>query len=310
MDNVNVSGSQAAIAGIHIRRSRRESLLRLFKRLSADRLAFIALIFFVAVVALAILAPVLFPNFDIGSLDARLKAPVWAGGTWAHAFGTDEQGKDLLAQMVWGARVTLRVGIIVVLVAGVVGIALGLIAGLLGGTVDNLIMRSVDIMFAMPALLIALVFVLVLGSGERNLIIALTINAWMVFVRLVRGQVVSMRDGPMVEAARAVGVPPIRIMVRHILPNILSLVVTISVLEVARIMLAEATMSFLGYGIQPPSVSWGVLIGNGRSYVSTNPWFVILPGVALAATVLSLNIVANWLRTEVDPLHQKTRQIN
>jgi len=310
MDDVNVSGSQAALKGFAIRRARREGVARFFRRLASDRLAFVAFLFFTAVVVAATLAPVLFPHYDIGSLDARLSAPAWAGGSWAHAFGTDEQGKDLLAQMVWGARVTLRVGIIVVLVAGTMGIALGLIAGLLGGTLDNLIMRAVDIMFAMPALLIALVFVLVLGPGERNLIIALTINAWMVFTRLVRGQVVSMRDGPMVEAARAVGVPRIRIMVRHILPNMLGLVVTISVLEVARIMLAEATMSFLGYGIQPPAVSWGVLIGHGRGYVSTNPWFVILPGLALAATVLSLNIVANWLRTEVDPLHQKARRLN
>ena len=132
-------------------------------------------------------------------------------------------------------------------------------------------MRAVDIMFSMPGLLIALVFVLVLGPGERNLIIALTVNAWMVFTRLVRGHVVAMRDGPMVEAARAVGVPRIPHMVRHILPNMLGLVVTISVLEVARIMLAEATMSFLGYGIQPPAVSWGVLIGHGRDYVSNDP---------------------------------------
>jgi peptide/nickel transport system permease protein len=127
----------------------------------------------------------------------------------------------------------------------------------------------------------------------------------MVFTRLVRGLVLAMRDGPLVEAARAVGVPQTRIMWRHILPNILGLVVTISVLEIARIMLAEAVMSFLGYGIQPPAVSWGLMIGTGRNYVSNDPWLVVLPGLALALTVLSLNVIANWLRTETDPLQQK-----
>jgi peptide/nickel transport system permease protein len=205
----------------------------------------------------------------------------------------------------WGGQVSLRVGFVVVILAGVVGIALGLIAGLLGGTVDSLIMRAVDVMFSMPGLLIALVFVLVLGPGERNLIIALAVNAWMVFTRLIRGLVLAMRDGPIVEAANAVGVPQTRIMWRHILPNILGLVVTISVLEVARIMLAEATMSFLGYGIQPPAVSWGSMIGSGRNYISNDPYLVILPGLALALTVLSLNVIANWLRTEMDPLQQK-----
>ena len=309
MQDINVSGNQAALAGYVIRPSRRSTVSRFFRSLASDRLALVAFIFFAFVLLVAGLAPVLFPKHDIGDLGSRLLNPVWAGGTWSHALGTDEQGKDLLAQMVWGARITIRVGIIVTFVAGTLGIALGLIAGLLGGTIDNLIMRAVDIMFAMPALLIALVFVLVLGPGERNLIIALTVNAWMVFTRLVRGQVVAMRDGPMVEAARAVGVPRIRQMVRHILPNMLGLVVTISVLEVARIMLAEATMSFLGYGIQPPAVSWGVLMGHGRGYVSTDPWFVILPGIALALTVLALNVVANWLRTEVDPLHQKAKRL-
>jgi peptide/nickel transport system permease protein len=205
----------------------------------------------------------------------------------------------------WGGQVSLRVGFVVVILAGAVGIALGLIAGLLGGTADSLIMRGVDVMFSMPGLLIALVFVLVLGPGERNLIIALAVNAWMVFTRLVRGLVLAMRDGPMVEAANAVGVPQFRIMWRHILPNILGLVVTISVLEVARIMLAEAVMSFLGYGIQPPAVSWGSMIGSGRNYISNDPYLVVLPGLALALTVLSLNVIANWLRTEMDPLQQK-----
>jgi len=302
----NSSGSPAPLEGIDIRPRRREGVARFFKRLADDRLVLVASIFFLLILLAAMLAPLIARGYDQGVLGQRLLPPAWtAAGSTAHLFGTDEQGRDVLARMVWGGQVSLRVGFIVVLVAGVVGIALGLIAGLIGGIADSLIMRAVDVMFSMPGLLIALVFVLVLGPGERNLIIALTINAWMVFTRLVRGLVLAMRDGPLVEAAHAVGVPQVRIMVRHILPNITGLVVTISVLEIARIMLAEAVMSFLGYGIQPPAVSWGMMIGTGRNYVSNDPWLVILPGLVLALTVLALNVIANWLRTEMDPLQQK-----
>ena len=305
MDKVTTSGGQAALEGYAIRPKRRTGVFRFFKHLVGDRLVLVASIFFLLVVLAALLAPLVAPGYNQGALSERLTPPVWAGGTTAHLFGTDEQGRDVLERMMWGGQVSLRVGFVVVFLAGFVGIALGLIAGLLGGTADSLIMRAVDVMFSMPGLLIALVFVLVLGPGERNLIIALAINAWMVFTRLIRGLVLAMREGPMVEAANAVGVPQSRIMWRHILPNILGLVVTISVLEVARIMLAEATMSFLGYGIQPPSVSWGSMIGSSRNYVSNDPWLVVLPGLALALTVLSLNVIANWLRTEMDPLQQK-----
>jgi peptide/nickel transport system permease protein len=305
VDKMTVTGGQAALEGYAIRPKRRAGVARFLKHLVHDRLVLVASIFFLFVVLAAVLAPLVAPGYNQGKLSTRLTPPAWAGGITAHPLGTDEQGRDVLERMMWGGQVSLRVGFVVVILAGAVGIALGLIAGLLGGTTDSLIMRAVDVMFSMPGLLIALVFVLVLGPGERNLIIALAVNAWMVFTRLIRGLVLAMRDGPIVEAANAVGVPQSRIMWRHILPNILGLVVTISVLEVARIMLAEATMSFLGYGIQPPAVSWGSMIGSGRNYISNDPWLVVLPGLALALTVLSLNVIANWLRTEMDPLQQK-----
>jgi peptide/nickel transport system permease protein len=304
--HVTTTSDQAALDSYAIRPKRRVGAARFLKHLVHDRLVLVAALFLVLVLLAALLAPLVARGYNTGSLSDRLMPPAWAaGGSATHFFGTDEQGRDVLARMMWGGQVSLRVGFVVVIIAGIVGIALGLIAGLLGGTIDSLIMRAVDVMFSMPGLLIALVFILVLGPGERNLIIALTINAWMVFTRLVRGLVLAMRDGPLVEAARAVGVPQTRIMWRHILPNILGLVVTISVLEIARIMLAEAVMSFLGYGIQPPAVSWGLMIGTGRNYVSNDPWLVVLPGLALALTVLSLNVIANWLRTETDPLQQK-----
>jgi peptide/nickel transport system permease protein len=306
MSNVTATGGQAALEGYAIRPKRRTGAARFLKHLVHDRLVLVASIFFLLVVLAAVLAPIIAPGYNQGKLSERLQPPAWSdGGSTAHLFGTDEQGRDVLERMMWGGQVSLRVGFVVVILAGFVGIFLGLVAGLFGGTADSLIMRGVDVMFSMPGLLIALVLVLVLGPGERNLIIALAVNAWMVFTRLVRGLVLAMRDGPLVEAANAVGVPRSRIMWRHILPNILGLVVTISVLEVARIMLAEAVMSFLGYGIQPPAVSWGSMIGSGRNYISNDPWLVILPGLALALTVLSLNVIANWLRTEMDPLQQK-----
>ncbi|MDO9066213.1 MAG: ABC transporter permease, partial [Chloroflexota bacterium] len=158
--------------------------------------------------------------------------------------------------------------------------------------------------FAFPGMLVALVFVMVLGPSERSLIIALAFNGWMVFTRMTRGLVLNFRNGPMVEAAQAIGVQPLTIMFRHILPNILPPLITLFVLEVARIILAEATMSFLGYGIQPPESSWGLMIGEGRTYFPMAWWLVMFPGVCIAATVWALNIFSTWLSTATDPLQK------
>lgn len=276
------------------------------KKMIKDRLAFYALIFIVFVVLVCILAPLVSPyDYATGDVWNRLKPPAWSmGGSSGHLLGTDEQGRDVLSRLIWGGRVSLRVGFIVVFFSSSVGIFLGLLAGYSGGKIEMIIMQLVDIQFAFPGMLVALVFVMVLGPGEVNLIIALAVNGWMVFARMARGLVLTYRDGPLVEAAKAIGVKPLKIMFRHILPNILAPLMTLFILEVARIILAEATMSFLGYGIQPPTSSWGLMIGQGRQYFPMAWWLVVFPGIAIMLSVWALNIFSNWLSTVMDPLQK------
>lgn len=287
-------------------RPRFHGLRTLARKMVRDRLAFYAFIFLVFVFIVAAAAPLISPyDYTTGNVWDRLKPPSWEeGGMSGHLLGTDQQGRDVLSRLIWGGRVSLRVGFIVVLLAASVGVFLGLLAGYAGGKTEMVIMQAVDIQFAFPGMLVALVFVMVLGPGEFNLILALAFNGWMVFARMARGLVITFRDGPLVEAAKAIGVQPLKIMFSHILPNIFAPLMTLFVLEVARIILAEATMSFLGYGIQPPASSWGLMIGEGRKYFPMAWWLVVFPGVAIAATVWALNIFSNWLSTAMDPLQK------
>ncbi|WP_366923478.1 ABC transporter permease [Metallumcola ferriviriculae] len=303
------SNSVAADTNGEIRTSRPRFYMAksMGKKLLKDKLVLTALAFITVVILTSVMAPIFSP-FDPGqgTIWERLTPPVWLeGGSSQHLLGTDQQGRDVLSRLMWGGRVSLRVGFLVMLVSGTVGTILGLTAGYFGGRIDGLIMRLVDIQFCFPGMLIALVFVMVLGPGEFNLVLALAFNGWMVYARMARGLVLSLRDGPLVEAAKAIGTPPGKIMYRHIFPNIFSPLLTLYVLEVARIILAEATMSFLGYGIQPPKASWGLIIGEGRKYITAGGWWlVVFPGVLIALSVLSLNIISGWMRTELDPLQR------
>jgi len=279
-----------------------ESLRRLWK----DKVTLVSLLFVLLVIFSALAAPVISPHDPTkGSITNRLKPPFWVeGGDPRFILGTDQQGRDVLSRIIWGGRVSLTVGFVCVAISGAFGTLLGLISGYFGKWVDTLIMRIVDIQSSFPGLLVALTFVMVLGPGMWNLIAALTFNGWMVHARMARSQVLSMRETTMVEAARAIGCPTSRTLFGHIFPNIISPLITTYVLEIARIIGAEATMSFLGYGIQPPQSSWGLMIGEGRVYIAQAWWLVTFPGVAIALTILCLNLVGNWVRTELDPLHR------
>ena len=286
-------------------RPRFYELRRMAKKMVRDRLALYALIFLVLVVLLSAFAAIIAPHDPTtGDIMNRLKPPSWAGGYQGHILGTDQLGRDVLSRLISGGRVSLRVGFITVIFSSVVGVLLGLLAGYMGGKTDTVIMGLVDIQFAFPGMLVALVFVMVLGPSEKHLIEAFAVNGWMVFARMARSLVITFQDGPLVEAAKAIGVRPLKVMLRHILPNILAPLVTLFVLEVARIIGAEAMMSFLGYGIQPPASSWGLMIGQGRSYFPMAWWLIVFPGIMVAATVLALNIFSNWLTTAMDPLQK------
>jgi ABC-type dipeptide/oligopeptide/nickel transport system permease subunit len=281
----------------------------LLGELVQDRVALTAAIFLCIVLLTAIFAPYTAPHDPtVQDIAHRLKPPSWLlGGSREHLLGTDQLGRDILSRMVYGARVSLMVGFFAVLCAGGVGTTLGLIAGYYGGRVDNIIMRLVDVQTAFPGLLMALAIITMIGPSVRNIIIVLTINGWMVYARMIRGTSLAMRQSVFIDAARVIGASNRRIIFLHLLPNLASPLITLGTLELARVILAEAVLSFLGLGIQPPASSWGLMINEGHTYITLAWWLVTFPGAAIALTVLSVNLVATWLRTITDPL-QRTLQ--
>ena len=281
----------------------------LLKELWHDKPGFFGFVIVLALVLVAIFAPLLAP-YDPAeqSLRSRLIPPVWQErGTWEHLLGTDHLGRDILSRIIHGSRISMFVGLAVVALAGGFGVTLGLIAGFFGGRVDAAIMRFVDTLIAFPGLLLALVILAVIGPSMTTVIVVLALNGWMVYARMTRGIVLSVRQLPYVEAAEMVGGRPMHVVFRHILPNLMSPLLTLGVLEFARIVLAEAALSFLGLGIQPPATSWGLDVANGKDYLFVAWWLVTIPGCAIAITVLAINLLANWARVTSDPQEREKR---
>lgn len=282
------------------------SFLRRFKHNKAALVSLIVLIFIFIV---TIFAPIFAPyNPGKSELIARLKPPsveALKEGQVPHYMGTDQQGRDVLSRLIFGARVSIKVGFVVSAIGAAIGITLGMMAGYFGGWVDMIIMRILDVFASSPTLLIALTFVMVLGPGEKNLIIALLINSWTLFCRMARSQVLVIRSSAMVESGHAIGASNGRIVFRHVMPNIISPLITTFVMELAHFINAEANLSFLGFGVQPPASSWGLMIGEGRQYITNAWWIVLFPGLMIGITVLCLNLVGNWVREEFDPLSVK-----
>ena len=279
------------------------------KELWGDKAGTLGAILVLIIVIAAVLAPLLAPHDPSAqSLRGRLDPPFWyPDGTTEHLLGTDNLGRDVLSRIIYGARTSISIGVLVVLTAGTFGITMGLLAGYNGGRIDTIIMRIVDTQLAFPGLLLALIIITVLGASFTLLVIILAIDGWMVYARMTRGVVLSAREKPYVEAAEIVGCRPRRIIFRHILPNLLSPLVTLAILEFARVVIAEAALSFIGLGIQPPQISWGLDVTAGRNYVFNAWWLVTFPGIAIALTVLGLNLVASWLRIFSDPREREKR---
>lgn len=287
----------------------RHRLRSFMRELAGDKLGAAGAVLLLALLVVALAAPLIAPHDPTAqSLRDRLAPPVWLdGGTWRHLLGTDHLGRDVLSRTIHGTRITLLVGGAVVLVAGAFGAVMGLLAGYLGGRVDSLVMRWVDIQVAFPALLLAIVILAVVKPTPLTLVVVLALNGWMVFARLVRGIVLSARQSLYVEAAELMGCGPARVIFRHILPNLTSPLITLATLEFARIVLAEAALSFLGLGIQPPDTSWGLDVATGKNYMLAAWWLVTVPGMAIAATVLAINLVASWIRVASDPKEREKR---
>jgi peptide/nickel transport system permease protein len=250
-----------------------------------------------AALGCALLAPYLAPyNPTAASFAAVLRPP-----SHAHPFGTDQLGRDVLSRVIFGARIALLVGIVTVVVAGLVGCTLGLASGYFGGWCDAAIMRVADVQLSFPFILLALTINAIIGAGLRNIIASLVIAGWPLYVRVVRGEVLALRNREYVHAAVATGAAVGRIILRHVLPNVTTPIIVISTLQVSQFIIAEATISFLGFGIQPPAAAWGTMVADGRNYIFFAWWLSAFPGAALALTALGVNLTGDWLRDTLDP---------
>lgn len=264
-----------------------------------DRAGLFGFVVIALLIVVAIFAPLIAPQ-DPSAQDLinRLEPPFHS---WAHPLGTDPIGRDMLSRMIYGSRISLEVGAFVVGIAGTTGTILGLLSGYFGGKVDAFVMRVVDTQIAFPGLLLALLIIAVIGPSLKAIVIVLSIDGWMVYARVTRGVTASLRQEPYIEAAEIVGCKSRRVIFRHVLPNLTSPVLTLGVLEFARVILAEAALSFLGLGIQPPAVSWGLMLADGADYLFSAWWVVSLPGIGIALVVLGINLFASWLRLISDP---------
>lgn len=282
---------------------RLRGLRSLTQELWRDKAGFIGMLLIAALLLMAVAAPLLAPHDPAAQdLRARLKPPAWsAQGTWNHILGTDHLGRDVLSRLIYGSRVSLLVGAAVVTIAGTFGVIMGLLAGYRGGRTDSIIMRWIDTQVAFPGLLLALIILAVIGPSMTTVIIVLSLNGWMVYGRMTRSAVLAVRQTAYVEAAEIVGCRAHRVIFRHILPNLTSPLLTLAILEFARIVLAEAALSFLGLGIQPPATSWGLDVATGKDYIFRAWWLVTMPGIAISITVLAVNLVASWMRLISDP---------
>jgi peptide/nickel transport system permease protein len=260
----------------------------------------------VAVVGLT--APLLAPS-DPGTVGLlqRLKPPMWVeGGAAAHPLGTDHLGRDMLSRLLYGARVSLIVGIVAVVGSGLIGVTLGLVAGYYRGMLDDVIMRVADVQQSFPFLALAIAVVAVLGPGLNNLILVLAVTGWVLYARVVRAEVLSLREKEFIEAARSAGASDARIMSRHVLPNVLSAVVIIGTFNLAYFIIAEASVTFLGLGVDPTTPSWGMMLSDSRNYLQVAWWYPSFPGLALMLTVLGANLLGDGLRDVWDPRMQAT----
>jgi peptide/nickel transport system permease protein len=282
---------------------RREWLVFL-RRLTARRTALFGLVVVVVVVLTAVGAPLISPfdpiEQDLG--DLRLKAPGFrdAGGH-VHPLGTDHLGRDLLARVIHGARPALLVGFAAVAISGLIGMAAGLISGYFGGRTDDVLMRLADIQLAFPFILLAIAVIGVLGPSLKTIIIVIGVSSWVVYARIVRGAVLTLREREFVQAALALGGGDGRVLLRHILPNALTPWLVVATLDMARVIVIESALSFLGLGVQPPTPTWGGMLADGRVYISTAWWLATFPGLAILVTVLGINLFGDGLRDTLDP---------
>ena len=262
----------------------------------------------IAILLIMLVIPGIFANQiaphdpNLGSLPKRLTPPVWQeGGSWEHPLGTDKIGRDMLSRIIHGARISLTVATVSIFLGALVGVSLGLAAGFFGGNTDHLIMRLVDVMLALPSILLALVLATVMRPGFTSVIAIIALVIWARYARMVRGEALKVRELDFIARARVAGASNFRIITRHVFPNVVNSVIVLATLEVGQVIIFEASLSFLGVGIPPPNPAWGLMVADGRVLVVTAWWVAFFPGLAILLTVLSMNLFGDWLRDKLDP---------
>ena len=276
------------------------------RRLVRLRWGVAASVILLAIVASAIFAPAIAPHNPLAvNISHRLAPPVWMeGGTSRHVLGTDQVGRDLLARVIYGGRISLVIGVAAVLISTTIGVLLGLVGGYFGGCPDWTIMTAVNVLLTFPFVLLALAVIAVLGASLGNMIVVLGVAGWPIYARVVRAETMAIREREFILAGRALGMSHARIIVRQILPNLVSPIVVIATLQVAQVIVLESFLSFLGLGVQPPTPAWGNMLGEGRVYMLNSWWIAAFPGLAIFLTTLAINLMGNALRDWLDP-HMK-----
>jgi peptide/nickel transport system permease protein len=274
------------------------------RRLAARRIALFGAVVVALVLLTAVAAPLLSPFDPLAQElgDQRLKPPGWRDASGRmHPLGTDHLGRDVLARVMFGARPALLVGFAAVVISGLLGLAAGLVSGYFGGRVDDILMRLADIQLAFPFILLAIAVIGVLGPSLGTIIVVIGVSSWVVYARIVRGAVFSLREREFVHAALALGSGDGRVLLRHILPNVLTPWLVVATLDMARVIVIESALSFLGLGVQPPNPTWGGMLADGRVYITTAWWLATFPGLAILVTVLGINLFGDGLRDTLDP---------
>ena len=300
--SADAAGGGAVAGAIPAAPARRRMGLR-GRRLPVVSLAIIGVF-----VLAAIFANVLSPGDpEEQSLRNRFTPPVWEErGTWKHVLGTDRLGRDLLSRIIWGSRVSLTAGVLTVLLATAVGAGVGLVAGYHGGRVDTVLMRITDATMSFPVILLALILAVTIGPSFINVVIAIAVILWARYARVIRGQVLTLMELDFITQARIAGASASRIILRHLFPNTLNTLVVLTTLQVGYVIIVEASLSFLGAGIPPPTPAWGSMISEGRDFITSAWWVSFFPGLAILLVVLAFNLLGDWLRDTLDP---KLRQL-
>ncbi len=290
----------ASLPEIQRPRSARPAWLRSLMRNSVGGVGLVI----VAIVLITALAGPLFAPHDPAKLNVKTRyiPPAWsAEGDSRYLLGTDQLGRDVLSRLIYGARVSVIVGLLGVSISVLVGVTIGLTSGYIGGRVDNLLSRLVDTFMAIPFIILALAAVGFLGPGLFNLIIVLGLTGWVTFARVVRGEVLAVKSMEYITAARTIGQSSWRIMLFHVLPNVTASIIVLATLQIATVIIAESSLSFLGMGVQPPTITWGVMLSEGRNHLATSWWLATFPGVAISLTALGIILMGDWLRDALDP---------